>query len=123
MSLGTLLPLLGRSGAAVSASALLVGGSFMVATMAGLQLARTLAPHNPTPLLGRMTAAFALGQIAGPLLVRLLDSWLAPRRAGPDAQAWGSIELTSVVAGALLAATAAWLWRYRVAAAADSAPR
>ena len=71
-------------GGIVPGSAVLVGGTFMVATMAGLQLARELAPQNPTPLLARMTVAFASGQIAGPLLVR----WLGTERVGGHAAVW-----------------------------------
>ena len=39
----------------------------MVVTMIGMQEARARAPANPTALLGSMTAAFAIGQLAGPL--------------------------------------------------------
>jgi Uncharacterised MFS-type transporter YbfB len=46
-----------------------VGGTFMVATMTGLQEARILAADHVSRLIAAMTAAFALGQIAGPLLV------------------------------------------------------
>jgi MFS family permease len=79
MALGTGLPLVAHTLWAVAASAILVGGTFMVATMAGLQLAREARPDNPTPLLARMTAAFAAGQIVGPVLVRLL---------GPGRRLW-----------------------------------
>lgn len=103
MALGVALPLLSRSGLAIGAAALLVGGSFMVATMAGMQLARQWLPTDPTPLLGRMTTAFAAGQILGPLQVRMLDGW--------HWHGWGPIEFTSATAALLLAATAAWLWR------------
>ena len=103
MALGTALPLLGRSGLAIAASALLVGGTFVVATMAGLQQARALAPSDPTELLGRMTAAFALGQIAGPLVALALARVQAAGLTG--------IELTLALATALLCATAGWLWR------------
>lgn len=100
MALGTALPLMVPSLWTVAASALLVGGTFMVATMAGLQLARAAHPADPTPLIARMTAAFAAGQIAGPLMVRAL---------GPpdgDALAWTGAAATVVLVG-----TAAWLWR------------
>jgi hypothetical protein len=40
-----------------------------------MQEARARAPHAPTALLGRMTSAFALGQILGPLAAAAL-SWL-----------------------------------------------
>jgi hypothetical protein len=103
MALGTALPLATQALWALAASAVLVGGTFMVATMAGLQLAREQFPAHPTPLLARMTGAFAAGQIAGPLLVRALGpgSW-----AGWDALAWANAAAT-----VLLVLTAAWLWR------------
>ncbi len=103
MALGTALPLVTQALWALAASAILVGGTFMVATMAGLQLARERLPANPTPLLARMTVAFAAGQIAGPLLVRVIGhgGW-----AGWNALAWANAAAT-----ALLALTAAWLWR------------
>jgi MFS family permease len=103
IGLGTALPLLSRSGWALGCAALLVGGTFMVATMIGLQQARALAPLNPARLLGRMTAAFALGQIAGPLVVRLLT--------GVQWRGWGPVEISSAAATLLMLATAVWLWR------------
>jgi len=57
---------------AMMASALLVGGTFMVATMAGLQEARRLAGAGARTLIAAMTTAFATGQIAGPLVVGVL---------------------------------------------------
>jgi predicted MFS family arabinose efflux permease len=103
MALGTALPLFVQTLPAIAVSAILVGGTFMGATMAGLQLAREARPDNPTPLLARMTAAFAAGQIAGPLLVRALGSG---RWGGWDALGW-----TGAVATLLLILTALWLWR------------
>ena len=103
MALGTVLPLFSQTLPVLAASAVLVGGTFMVTTMAGLQLARERLPANPTPLLARLTMAFALGQIAGPLLVRVLGPGLL---AGWDAYAWAN-----TLATALLLLTAAWLWR------------
>jgi len=103
MALGTALPLATTSLAALALSAVFVGGTFMVATMAGLQLARERASANPTPLLARMTMAFAIGQIAGPVLVRLIAAAGAP---GPAALLWANGAATVLLAG-----TAAWLWR------------
>jgi hypothetical protein len=102
MALGTAMPLFSQSLWALAVSAVLVGGTFMVATMAGLQLARELRPANPMPLLARMTVAFASGQIAGPLLIRVLGT---ERWAGLDA-----LTLTNALATVLLCATALWLW-------------
>jgi predicted MFS family arabinose efflux permease len=101
MAAGCVLPLVSRSGPAIGLSALLVGGTFMVATMMGLQQARLLCVGNAAPLLARMTAAFALGQIAGPLAALLL--------ARLPVHAWSGIELTLAIAAALLGATAVWL--------------
>lgn len=103
MALGTAVPLASQALWALAASAVLVGSTFMVATMAGLQLVREHRPADPTPLLARMTVAFALGQIAGPVLVRVLGpvTW-----GGLDAIAWASAAATL-----LLLVTAAWLWR------------
>jgi hypothetical protein len=103
MALGTALPLFSHIIVALAASALLVGGTFMVATMAGLQLAREQVPDNPTPLIARMTAAFAAGQIAGPVLVRLLGGMALSGEA--------ALEWASMVATLLLALSAVWLWR------------
>lgn len=103
MALGTALPLATPSLWALAVSAVLVGGTFMVATMAGLQLARERLPANPTSLLARMTVAFAAGQIMGPLLVRAL---------GPDPVAgWDALAWANAAATALLLVSAAWLWR------------
>lgn len=101
MALGTAVLLLSQALWALALSAALVGGTFMVATMAGLQLARELAPQQATRLLARMTVAFAAGQIAGPVLVRALGS---AGLSGPQALWWGHALATACLAGA-----AAWL--------------
>jgi len=103
MALGTALTLVSQTLAALAVSAVLVGGTFMVITMAGLQLARERMPLNPTPLLARLTVAFALGQIAGPLLVRVL---------GPGSLAgWGAYAWANATATVLLLFSAGFLWR------------
>jgi MFS family permease len=55
--------------AGILAAALLVGGSFMVITMAAMQEARRVAGSHAARLMAAMTASFAAGQIAGPLVV------------------------------------------------------
>jgi predicted MFS family arabinose efflux permease len=101
MAAGCVLPLASRSGTAIAIAALSVGGSFMVATMAGLQLARDRAAANPAPLLSRLVAAFAFGQIAGPLA-----AFLAGLVLGGD-----GLAPTLWLATAALLASAAWLLR------------
>jgi MFS family permease len=68
MALGVLLPALWTSLAGVTIAALLVGGTFMLITLVGMQEARERAEGQATRVLGRMTAGFALGQLVGPLV-------------------------------------------------------
>ena len=70
MALGVASPLLFPGFAGIAVAALLVGATFMVITMSGLRE----APHLVAPL----TAAFAAGQIAGPLLVATSAAFAAP---------------------------------------------
>ena len=70
MAVGVLLPAAApRSIASLVASALCVGGTFMVVTMSGLQEARRVAGTAAPRLIAAMTAAFGTGQLIGPLLV------------------------------------------------------
>lgn len=103
MALGALLPLWWKALPAVMAAAWLVGGSFMIATMAGLQEVRARAPHAATKLLARMTGAFAAGQIAGPLLAALLTA--LPVTSG------AALPIASLLAALGLALSAHYLWR------------
>jgi hypothetical protein len=103
MAIGTLLPLFFNSLWSIALCSVLVGGTFMVATMAGLQMAREIMPATPTVLLGRMTAGFAAGQIMGPLLVRAIGS---ERIAGWDAISWANAVTTVLLAG-----SAVLLWQ------------
>ena len=72
MAIGVALPLVLSGGWAIAVSALSVGGTFMVITAAAMQEARKVAPHQANAFIAAMTAAFALGQIAGPIAVSLL---------------------------------------------------
>ena len=69
MAGGVLLPVLQESLVSVAVSAVCVGGTFMVMTMAGLQEARRVARGAPTKLMSALTSAFAIGQFAGPILI------------------------------------------------------
>ena len=81
MALGTLLPALWQSLAGLMLSALMVGGTFMVVTMAGLQVAASQVTHYPKyNLSALMTASFAFGQLIGPLTALIATGkniWLA----------------------------------------------
>lgn len=60
--------------AGIIVAAVLVGGTFVVITMAGLQVAREIAGAAAPSLMAAMTAGFGLGQVAGPLLVAQLGN-------------------------------------------------
>src|SRR2546421_2455370 len=72
MAIGVTAPLFVPGAAGIVLAALLVGGTFMVITMAGLQEARAIGGAQAPQLMAAMTAAFAAGQGAGPLVVALL---------------------------------------------------
>ncbi len=82
MAIGVIMPALAPSMTSIAASALCVGGTFMVVTMAGFQEARRISSGPPARLIAAMTAAFALGQLSGPTLVGMgsaaRDAVLAP---------------------------------------------
>jgi len=69
MAFGVALPVSWPAIGGIVIAALLVGGTFMVITLAGMQEARAVAGPRATRLMAGMTAAFGTGQIAGPMLV------------------------------------------------------
>jgi predicted MFS family arabinose efflux permease len=72
MAIGIALPALVSARSAVIAAAVFVGGTFMVVTMAGMQSAKRFGGMAPRRLMAAMTAAFATGQLVGPLPVPYL---------------------------------------------------
>jgi len=70
MAVGVAAGVLHTRLAALIVAAVCVGATFVVATMAGLQEARRVAGSRAPRLIAAMTAAFALGQLIGPLTVR-----------------------------------------------------
>ena len=103
MGVGVLLPSVWLNGATIAASALLVGGTFMVITLAGVQEMRARVPAQAARLVGRITAAFAFGQIAGPVTSALLLQWPQSKERG--------LPLALQLAALGLLASGAWLWR------------
>lgn len=99
MAIGVGLPVAWPGLIAILVAALLVGGTFMVVTMAGLREARVVAPESATAFIAAITAAFAVAQIIGPLVV----SAVAHLRDGFAA--------ALVVAALVLLVAAASLWR------------
>lgn len=72
MAIGVGLPVAWPGLPAILIAALLVGGTFMVVTMAGLREARAVAPEAATVFIAAITAAFALLQVLGPLVVSVV---------------------------------------------------
>jgi hypothetical protein len=69
MALGVSAPVVWPAIGGIMIAALLVGGTFMVNTMSGMQEAQMVGGPQAMRLMAVMTAAFATGQIGGPLLV------------------------------------------------------
>jgi MFS family permease len=102
MAAGVFVPSVWLTPAAIAIAALAVGSTFMVATMIGLQEARTRSPHNATRLLAAMTAAFAVGQLAGPVVSGVLDLLHIGHRS--------ALAYALQLAALSLAASAIYLW-------------
>lgn len=99
MAMGVALPVLWPGLTTVLLAAFLVGGTFMVVTMAGLREARRVGNASATAFIAALTAAFAVGQMLGPLVV----SAVAGSHRGFDA--------ALCAAAAMLLLSAAVLWR------------
>jgi MFS family permease len=67
MATGVFLPVVWPSLAAIVIAALCVGGTFMVVTMLGMQEAQAIGGTRTRELMAKLTAAFAAGQLAGPI--------------------------------------------------------
>lgn len=96
MAAGVALPAVWLSIPSLIVSAICVGGTFLVVTMAGLQEARRIGGHAAPRMIAAMTAAFASGQLAGPLVVAVAG-------AGIEAIRGPSLLATALLAGAALA--------------------
>jgi predicted MFS family arabinose efflux permease len=73
LAIGVAAPLFVPGLAGILLSAVLVGATFVTITLAGLQEARRLYGSAARPLMAAMTAAFAVGQLIGPVLVALAE--------------------------------------------------
>ncbi len=71
LAAGVLAPVVSLNVVTLLTSAVCVGGTFMVITMAGIKEVLRVGGPQASRGVGLMTAAFAVGQIAGPLTVSL----------------------------------------------------
>ena len=97
MAAGVIAPAIFDGAWAILVSALCVGGTFVVVTMAGIEQARLAAGASAPRLIAAMTAAFALGQLVGPLTLRASESASAallwPSVLAAVALVWSSFAL------------------------------
>lgn len=103
MGIGVLLPAIWTSLISIAITALLVGSTFMVITMVGLQEARSRTQDKATVVLGWMTTGFAFGQLMGPVASAVLGRFTADYTV--------SLNYASVMAAAGLLLSAGYLWR------------
>jgi hypothetical protein len=104
---GVLLPALGQNAGTLLVSAICVGGTFMVITMAGMEEARGVSGATAPQLMALMTSAFALGQIAGPFTMAL------------GSTAYGGMPIPSLLAAIVLLVG---IWALRDAGPAATSP-
>jgi MFS family permease len=71
LTAGVLAPVVSLNVVTLLIAAVCVGGTFMVITMAGIREVMRVGGPQASRGVGMMTAAFALGQIAGPMTVSL----------------------------------------------------
>ena len=102
MAVGVAIPSLWLTPRTIAIAALFVGSTFMVVTMIGMREARARAPADPTALLGLMTAAFAIGQLAGPLFSGIVELLPIGHRV--------ALSSDLQLAAATLVLSAAYLW-------------
>ena len=73
MAAGVVAPLVLAGVAGILVSAVLVGGTFVTVTLAGMEEARQLYGTAARPVMAAMTSGFAIGQLAGPVIIALVE--------------------------------------------------
>ena len=91
---GVVAPVIAANAGVLVFAAIVIGGTFMVLTMAGMQEARRVAGNAAPRLIAAMTAAFAIGQLLGPIVVSIHSS------------SEHALDVPSIAAAALLIASA-----------------
>ena len=102
LACGVAAPLVVPGLAGILLSAVLVGATFVTITLAGMQEARRLYGAAARPVMAAMTAAFAVGQLIGPVLVALAQQ--VPHGF--------TIVLVTATTGLLVSAAALTRWRH-----------
>ena len=105
-AVGVLLGLWWPTLAGFAIGSTLLGLPFTAITLFAMQEARRLWPHNPSALIGLLTAAYGMGQIVGPPLV----AWMLAR-TGDLARGFAlslQTAAAALVMGLLIYAALAW---------------
>lgn len=97
MAVGVIVPVLAPGLLGIVIAALCVGGTFMVITMLGMQQAQISAGPRARALIANLTAAFAIGQLAGPVVFSLLNEYLGGTLEGSLYLASGVLVLGSLL--------------------------
>jgi predicted MFS family arabinose efflux permease len=98
VSVGAIVPLLGGGAVIALASALIFGAAFLAVVTSVTSVARAALPSEQWgPAIAALTAVFALGQCAGPVLTGLLSDVAGGVRAGLGVSA-GVIALAAMIA-------------------------
>ena len=87
IAVGAMAPVVASNVGMLLVAAICIGGTFMILTMAGMQEARRVAGNAAPRLIAAMTAAFAMGQLLGPIVVSVLPSSENPLYAASIAAA------------------------------------
>lgn len=103
MAIGVLLPCIRASLPSIVIAALLVGATFMVVTMVGMQEASARVQGDATAIFGKMTAGFALGQLLGPVASAVIGHLTTDYTT--------ALNYALMLSGAGLLFSAFYLWR------------
>lgn len=101
MAAGVVFPVLWSGMAGILTAAILVGGTFMVTTMVAIEEGRRVGGVHAKELIAAMTAAFATGQIVGPIAASLTVSLT------------GDLSVALLIGGVVLIVGAAGLLTFR----------
>jgi predicted MFS family arabinose efflux permease len=105
-ALGVMLAVWWPSLSGFALGSLCLGLPFTAITLFALQEVRRVRPHDAPAFIGLLTAAYGLGQVAGPALVGLVLEWR------PDPASGFELSL-KVAAGALLLGVLIYAWLLR----------
>jgi len=75
MAAGVVMPAIFPGLGSIVIAAICVGGTFMVITMLGMQQAQVSGGPRARTLMANLTAAFALGQLTGPVFFSLVNEY------------------------------------------------